>query len=168
MGKDKLKTFFLAISLFGSPYFYIPATAYFIQVNTHLAINLILVLIATELICAIIKYIYPKQRPMPMPNKTFIQKYFAGSFPSVHTARIAAFSIAIFPFYANKIFVLIALLIIIGVGYSRVYLKKHYLVDVLAGFVIGAVISTSVLVMQNAFFFNLRLQTQYIYAKLFK
>ena len=77
-----------------------------------------------------------------MPNKTFIQKYFAGSFPSIHTARITAFSIGIASFYADKMLILILSLTIIVVGYSRIYLKKHYLIDVAAGFIIGAVIST--------------------------
>ncbi len=140
---------FWAISLFGTPFFYITAIAYLLRANPSLAIRLIFILAFTEFICGVIKYIYPKERPVPMPNKTFVQKYFAGSFPSVHTARISAFSIAIIASYANKIFILTALLAVIGVGYSRIYLKKHYLEDVLWGFAIGAVISAAELVMQS-------------------
>ena len=145
--KGSLRTFFQIISLFGTLFFYIPVTAYLLKINSKLAINLIFILIFTEIISAAIKYIYPKQRPIPMPNKTFVQKYFAGSFPSVHTARITAFSIAIAA--SNKIFMLTALLIITAVGYSRIYLKKHYFIDVLAGFIIGALISILWLGIQN-------------------
>lgn len=149
MKKGALKMFFQIISLFGTPFFYIPVTAYFLKINPKFAINIVFVLISTEIVCGAIKYVYPKDRPIPMPNKTFVQKYFAGSFPSVHTARITAFSIAIVSFYTNKIFILTALLVIICVGYSRVYLKKHYFTDVLAGFLIGAIISIFGLGMQN-------------------
>ena len=105
--KDELRIFFQIISLFGTPFFYIPAIVYLFKLNPRLAINLIFILIFTEIVCGVIKYIYPKDRPVPMPNKTFVQKYFAGSFPSVHTARIAAFSIGLIPFYINKVLILV-------------------------------------------------------------
>src|SRR3989338_5781513 len=91
-GRDKLRILFHAVSIFGTPFFYIPMAAYFLKTNTNLAIKLVLAVASTEIICGAVKYIYPKARPVPMPSKTLIQKYFAGSFPSVHTARIAAFS----------------------------------------------------------------------------
>ena len=144
-----LKTFFWIISLFGTPFFYIPATAYFLRINPKLAVNIIFILVSIEIICGAIKFIYPKERPVPMPKNNLFQKYRAGSFPSVHTTRITAFSIAIAAFYTNKIFILISLLIITSVGYSRIYLKKHYFTDVLAGFLIGAFVSILVLAIQN-------------------
>ena len=136
-----LRNLFLAISLFGTPFFYIPVTAYFLKINPNPAISLILILISNEIVCGAIKFIYPKERPLPMPINTLFQKYIAGSFPSIHTARITALSIAIIPLYTNKIWILIALLAVTGVGYSRIYLKKHYFIDVIVGFFIGAVIS---------------------------
>ena|SRR3989339_849312 len=137
----RLRNLFWTISLFGTPFFYVPIAAYLLKVSPKPAISLIFIIVSTEIICGAIKFVYPKERPIPMPRNTLFQKYLAGSFPSVHTARIAAFSIAIVSFYTNKLLVLAALLVIIGVGYSRIYLKKHYLIDVLAGFLIGAVIS---------------------------
>ena len=147
--KQALRVLFQTISLFGTPFFYMPAIAYLFKIAPKLAVNLIFILVFTEVICGAIKYIYPKDRPIPMPDNTFIQKYFAGSMPSVHTARITAFSAAIAVFYANGIFILIASFAVICVGYSRIYLKKHYLIDVIAGFIIGAVISALVLSIQN-------------------
>ena len=143
--KGMVRIFFQIISLFGTPFFYIPVIVYLFEINFNLAINLIFILIFTEIVCGVIKYIYPKDRPVPMPNKTFVQKYFAGSFPSVHTARITAFSITFILFNTNKIFILIGLLLITVVGYSRIYLKKHYFIDVLGGFLIGAIIGFAAL-----------------------
>ena len=155
--KDTLKNLFWTISLFGTPFFYIPLTAYFLKVNPKLAISLIFILASTEITCGAIKFIYPKERPIPMPRNTLFQKYLAGSFPSVHTARITAFSIAIVSFYTNRLFVLAALLVVIGVGYSRIYLKKHYFIDVIWGFVIAASISLLALGMQDIILHYLRL-----------
>mgnify|MGYP001605916619 CR=1 FL=1 len=42
------------------------------------------------------------------------------------------------------ILILAAFMIISIVGYSRIYLKKHYLTDVIAGFLIGTAISISI------------------------
>ena len=149
--KDASRILFRIISLFGTPFFYIPAIFYLLKINPRLAINVIIALVLTEVTCAFIKYVYPKERPIPMPRKTLFQKYLAGSFPSVHTARITALSAAAALFYANRRFILIASLVVIAVGYSRIYLKKHYLVDVIAGFLIGASIGILVPVMQNNF-----------------
>ena len=141
VGKDKLRMLFQAVSIFGTPFFYIPMTAYFLKTNPNLAIKLVLAIASTEIICGAVKYIYPKARPIPMPSKTLIQKYFAGSFPSVHTARITAFSVTVILSSRDKLLILIGLLAIACVGYSRIYLKKHYFIDVAAGFGIGAVLS---------------------------
>ena len=118
MGNSMLRNLFWAISFFGTPFFYIPVTAYFLRINPNPTISLILILASNEIICGAIKFVYPKERPIPMLKNTLFQKYLAGSFPSIHTARITAFSIAIVSFYTNRLFILIALLVVIGVGYS--------------------------------------------------
>lgn len=138
---DKLRMLFQAVSIFGTPFFYIPMTAYFLKTNQNLAIKLIFAIALTEITCGAVKYIYPKARPIPMPRNTLIQKYLAGSFPSVHTARITAFFATIILSDTNINLILIGLLAIACVGYSRIYLKKHFLIDVAAGFGIGAVLS---------------------------
>ena len=136
--KHILNILFQFISLFGTPIFYMPAIIYLFKIDSNFAAKLIFIIIFNEIICGAIKYIYPKERPVPMQNKNFIQKYYAGSFPSIHTARISAVLISLTPLYKNKIFILMAVLMVIGVGYSRIYLKKHYFIDVIAGFLIGA------------------------------
>ena len=141
--RDSLRILFQAVSIFGTPFFYIPMTAYFLKTNPSLAIKLVLAVASTEIICGAVKYIYPKARPVPMPNKTLIQKYFAGSFPSVHTARITAFSATVVLSAMDMKLIFIGLFAIAGVGYSRIYLKKHYFIDVIAGFGIGAVLSVA-------------------------
>ncbi|MBI2659290.1 phosphatase PAP2 family protein [Candidatus Woesearchaeota archaeon] len=132
------RNLFWAISILGTPFFLIPAIIYLLRLDKSLAATVIYALALTQIICTAIKYIYPKDRPVPMPRNTIFQKYMAGSFPSIHTARITAFSIPVIWLYPNTAAVLA--LLMAAVGYSRIYLKKHYFTDVLAGFIIGAVI----------------------------
>ena len=148
--------FFRIMSLFGLPFFYIPVIVYFLETKKSVAIDLMTIIILTEIVCGAIKYIYPKQRPVPMQRKTFFQVYMAGSFPSAHTARIAALSAAITMIYPNKIFIVIGALLTIGVGYSRIYLKKHYLIDVVAGLLIGAAIAALSIMHKSFLFFILK------------
>ena len=145
MTNEQISIFFQVISFFGTPFFYMPAAAFLFKINPELAIRLAFSIIITEVICGAIKFIYPKERPIPMPRKTIFQKYLAGSFPSVHTARITTLVTTIALPNPNKIMILAAFMAISLVGYSRIYLKKHYLIDVIAGFLIGSLISIGTL-----------------------
>jgi undecaprenyl-diphosphatase len=135
-----LKILFQAVSLLGTPFFFVPAIIYLSSLDKNLAIITIYSIALAQIVCTAIKFIYPKKRPVPMPDKTLIQKYLAGSFPSIHTARITAFSVPIIQFHANQWIILAALSAIGLVGYSRICLKKHYLIDVTGGILIGAFI----------------------------
>ena len=77
--------------------------------------------------------------PEEFKNKiksSLIEKIDSSSFPSMHAARATVLSLfAYFNLQFNLfIFILILSLIIL---YSRIYLKKHYFRDILAGILIG-------------------------------
>jgi membrane-associated phospholipid phosphatase len=59
------------------------------------------------------------------------------SFPSGHTATAFAVSFALALLIRSKTGQAALLLIAVGVGYSRVYLSQHFLVDVVAGSLLG-------------------------------
>ena len=69
------------------------------------------------------------------------------SFPSAHAVISVVFTDLSFIFYCQKIKnrklkalkIFIAFLLVMLVGFSRLYLGVHYLSDVLAGYVIGAI-----------------------------
>lgn len=132
--------FFSSITLFGTPVFYSLVVLILIKINLPFAIKLIIALIITEAACGIIKFAYPKQRPVPRPNKKFFEKYDAGSFPSIHTARITTMAVMLNNFYNDTLLLFVSTALVILVGYSRIYLKHHYFKDVAAGFAIGAII----------------------------
>ena len=118
-----------------------PVLVYILYIDYSFAIKAATAILTVEIIGAALKFLYRKDRPVPMKRKTLYQIYDAGSFPSIHTARFAALLIVVAKLYLSWEFLLAGLPLVVAVGYSRVYLKKHYPVDVIGGFVIGAVIA---------------------------
>lgn len=93
-----------------------------------------------ETICSTIKYIWHKPRPNGQLYKSGFEKIDAGSFPSIHAARIMFVysSIGYVHFKMGHLpIVFICLIVIFAVGYSRIFLKKHFLFDVSAGYCFG-------------------------------
>ncbi len=87
-----------------------------------------------EAVCWGIKLFYRKDRPVPYERDKIFLKFDANSFPSTHTA-VAAVLVTIFT--PN----VLGLVILCAVAYSRVYFKKHYVIDVLAGAAIGILVT---------------------------
>ncbi len=89
----------------------------------------ILSLILWEIIGSFIKFFFFKQRPNPMKYNNWIEKILAGSFPSLHSERtflLFLFALYFTNYYATLWFFLFWLLI----AYSRIYLKKHFWIDI--------------------------------------
>jgi membrane-associated phospholipid phosphatase len=69
-----------------------------------------------------------------------VELYEKFSFPSGHTASIFCLCISICIFIKKKYFPLLLVLLAYIVGFSRIYLSQHFLIDVLAGAFIGSLI----------------------------
>ncbi len=134
-----------AVSLLGLPLFYVPVTIYLATIGLVAAVHLAISFAIIESICALIKLIYPKDRPVPMRRTTIIERYMAGGFPSVHSARIAALALGVHAYFPSALITAGGILAALTVGYSRIYLKKHDIVDVTGGFPIGIFISAVLL-----------------------
>ena len=96
-------------------------------------------LILTELLCSAIKLAFFRSRPVKMEYKNLIEKVQSGSFPSAHSAAIIYFGLVIVNFTNSFLADIVAAFLIIFVGYSRHYLKKHFISDILGGYAIGFV-----------------------------
>ena len=72
-----------------------------------------------------------------------VKLYSHNSFPSGHTATAFAMFTVIALFVSNKNYQWLFLILAIGVGYSRIYLGQHFLLDILAGSLIGVLCGIS-------------------------
>jgi len=128
---------FSSVTSFGNPVFYILALMLSFIFAVPFALNLLSGLMFIEILCAIVKLIWPKERPIPQSKEGFLNNIDANSFPSVHSARIALLGAMFILYYRNIFISMIAVVVILAVGYSRVYLKRHDYIDVIFGFLIG-------------------------------
>lgn len=81
------------------------------------------------------KLLFFRDRPARMKHSNFIEKIEASSFPSVHTTRIFLVSYVLISYFS--VLTVLLSLISVSVAYSRIYLKRHYYTDVLAGALLG-------------------------------
>ena len=96
------------------------------------------------LVTPLLRLTFFRERPNKVEYKTIIQKIFAGSFPSLHTARI--FFVTILLFTISIEFGLLSLIIAFSVGCSRVYLRRHHTIDVIVGALFGIIVGVLLLI----------------------
>jgi len=94
-------------------------------------------LVLNEIIWWAIKYFFFKERPNPMEYKTAYEKILAGSFPSLHSSR--TFLLFLFSlFFTESIFIKIGFFLFwVLISYSRIYLKKHFIEDIIGWIVLS-------------------------------
>jgi len=138
--KHKLSTWFRDFTSLANPLIllFVPLA---VLGPSHNYLVLFTLLAINEIACSLIKIIFPKKRPDGQQYKNLLEKIDAGSFPSLHTSRITITYLSLFFLYDVLMLKLLCCLVIAIVGYSRLHLKKHFLVDVVAGFIIGILIT---------------------------
>ena len=140
-----LTDFWQDVTAFGSLVFSIAliAGAYAIG-EPALSFQLLVALILCYTISFPIKIFFFKQRPKKERYGNLIEKFEASSFPSVHSMRAVSLAIILAVFANNLLFTLLEALVVIGTLYSRILLRKHFLVHVVWGALFGAVIGHAV------------------------
>ena len=129
------------ISSFGSLFAYLFVLFVFlIQKNYVLFNKLAIGLLFIYAIVIIIRSVYFKDRPKKYPHSTFIERLDASSFPSLHAARITFLYAIFINYFKNYIFLILGVILVALVSYSRIYLKKHDKTDVFVGIFLGVVV----------------------------
>jgi len=135
------------ITFLGNHNFLIPANliliAYFLFIKKHkwYSIKIPVVALGGLTVMLLLKFIFSRPRPLiPLlePARGF-------SFPSGHAMMSFSFyGLLIFIVYENIrnlylrwMLIILLLILIFAIGFSRVYLRVHYASDVIAGFAVG-------------------------------
>ncbi len=97
-------------------------------------------LVINEALGSVIKVVFPKKRPTGQTYSNTMEKIDAGSFPSLHAARISLVYLTLFSVAELWIFKVLFLLVIVLVSVSRIILSKHFWTDVAGGLTMGSLI----------------------------
>lgn len=135
--KKQIDEGFRDITTLGSLPFISSTILILILINFKSALIIFIGLILIEAIGALIKIIFYKKRPNHQSYSNIIEKIDSGSFPSIHSARSILIALAISLLLSSGIIVGFMFLCVFLVGVSRVYLKKHFIVDIIGGYIFG-------------------------------
>ena len=97
-------------------------------------------LVLSYLIVFILRNLHFVERPEKRKYTNYLEKIDASSFPSLHGVRtpiLVLVLVSITPYLILQLGYLIMGLVVL---YSRIYLKKHRVIDVLVGLIIGLII----------------------------
>jgi membrane-associated phospholipid phosphatase len=143
-----LNVFFLYYTFVGNGVFALCLSAFcfFLLKKRHLALTLIAAFLSSGILAQIIKHIFNSPRPKSYFGTTEQEYFIKGidfaynnSFPSGHTATAFAVATVLVLYMKNKKFQVPVLFAAFLVGFSRIYLGQHFLLDVLVGASIGVV-----------------------------
>jgi membrane-associated phospholipid phosphatase len=126
-------------SLGGGVFYGLVLLSCLVSFNISLFIDLLVGGVLSFLVVILIRSFYFKNRPNKEKHNGYVSKIVASSFPSLHSARAVFLGLVFYSYlssYLLSVFVLVMSLVVV---YSRMYLKKHDIVDVIGGIVLGLV-----------------------------
>jgi membrane-associated phospholipid phosphatase len=136
----------IVISFLGKHTFLIPANIllliyYLVKKNRHLSVRVAALSLGSLLLMFILKTSFHRNRPdMPL-----LQKVSGYSFPSGHSLMgVVFYGLLIYIVrhevldrWKKNVYTALLILLILLIGFSRIYLRVHYPSDVIAGFSVG-------------------------------
>ena len=132
----------------GLPIYLVAFIVAFVLGERSLAYNLAAGLGFGYLITVILRAVWFRQRPEAQKYRNILEKIDASSFPSLHSMRSAVFLSLLAIFFNQIALYIVFAVVILSIAWSRFWLKRHYLSDIVAGLLIG--LGIAYLVAQNA------------------
>ena len=135
---SKLSSVFETLTILGSGIFCWMLYAIFIFFRMT-SYSFLLTIISAEivmlLVVIVLRHLVKRERPLPDIKHRLFMNWNRYSFPSLHAARVFMLTFITSGFY-HKI-TLPMLLLAMVISFSRIYLKRHFLSDVIAGAIVG-------------------------------
>ena len=135
--QKQLHTFFRDVTAMGG--FASSLLLILLFISSPLLMPLIAGSILTAALVIMIRLFYFKPRPKKEDYSNLLEKIDASSFPSLHTARIVFLALIFSVHFANPYLAVLCTIVAALVSYSRIYLQKHDLIDVVGGIIVGGV-----------------------------
>jgi len=152
-----LNTLLIYINKLGSYHFYIIIALLFLVAKEYLIVQILTIGIIVLYVFIIpLRLLFFHKRPIPIKYHNIIQKIDASSFPSGHTARTVYLFLVFLYFVKQQYLWITWVFISIGIVYSRVYFKKHYIQDVVIGTLVALISFILIMFLMNylLLFFN--------------
>ena len=148
-----IKKFVRHVSSLGTAFFCLILVIFtYLNNQEQLSVKLLLMFLFITLIGEGIKFFYPKHRRDFDPKERYnyiwpinkLVQIDEQSFPSLHSARAAGLLIVLGSYFTVFYVQLFLAMLAFAVCVSRIYLKRHYIEDVAAGFFLGLIPSPGV------------------------
>lgn len=128
-----------ATSLGGLVFYILVAVLLFVSNRTADAYSAIYALFFMYITITLIRTFFFRERPQRREHNSYLQRIDASSFPSLHASRATYLFVLFLSIFTFGIFTFALGLLYLTVLYSRIYLKKHFISDVIGGVVLGAI-----------------------------
>ena len=137
--KKHLGETFRDLSTLGSFLFVILTAIIFSFIDYKITLIILIGLILIEGLGSLIKILIYKKRPNKENYSNLFEKIDSSSSVSIHSARAILAALSVYHLFSVYISIFIFLFVLL-IGISRIYLKKHYLSDVIKGYLFGFII----------------------------
>ena len=137
-----IDAFFILLSFLGSEQTYILLiTVLFWNVDKRFGFRLAVVFLTSMAYNGFLKDLFHTPRPIGQPGirSIYLSSAPGNSFPSGHSQGAATFYLYVWHHWGRqKLWLIIGIFMILGIGFSRLYLGVHWPGDILGGYFFGA------------------------------